>query len=126
MTQAALKVIADGMRELGLDYAFMRQEKDPSYPYYTGEYQEQPPLYENGMTESTFIITGFGRGTWLELENDKEKVENYFNKVSGKTVMTAEGAAVAVFYSHSLVVPTLDAELKKIQINLDVKEWSVI
>ena len=39
--------------------------------------------------------------------------------------MAEDGSAVAIFYATSLVVPTGDAELKRIQINLDVKEWSV-
>ena len=82
-------------------------------------------MNEDGMQESTFMLTGFSRGTWLELEETKDKISSYFNKVGGRTVIADDGSAVAVFYSNSLVVPTGDAELKKIQINLDVKEWSV-
>ena len=77
------------------------------------------------LQESTFILNGFTRGTWLSLEESKNKIEQYFNKVSGKTVIAESGNAVAVFYSSSLVIPTGDAELKRIQINLTVKEWSV-
>lgn len=131
MTKAALKIISDAMAFLGLNYEFMEWNGEPVYPYFTGEYQEIPPLYESGLQESTFLLTGFARqsGTdrnaWLELEDAKEKIANYFNKVGGKTVIAENGTAVAVFYSNSLVIPTGDAELKKIQINLDVKEWSV-
>ena len=125
MTKAALKIISDAMESLGLNYDFMEWKGEPAYPYFIGEYQETPPVYENGLQESTFLLTGFTRDSWLALENAKELIQNYFNKVSGKTVITASGAAVAIFYSNSLVLPTGDAELKKIQINLDVKEWSV-
>ena len=63
------------------------------------------------------MLSGFSRGTWLTLENAKAKIENYFNKVYGKTVMVDDGSAVAVFYGNALIVPTGDEELKKIQIN---------
>jgi hypothetical protein len=39
--------------------------------------------------------------------------------------MAEDGSAVAVFYSNSLVIPSMDAELKRMQINLDIHEWSV-
>lgn len=121
-----LNVIASAMSEMGLNYAFMEWKDDPAFPFFVGEYQESPAVTEDGLQETTFILTGFSRGTWQELEQAKEKIEKYFNKVSGKAVITEQGSAVAVFYSHSLVVPTEDAELKRLEINLDVKEWKVL
>ena len=88
-----------------------------------GEYQESPAITEDGLQEADFILNGFTRGSWSDLEAEKEKIENYFNKISGKTVIAENGSAVAVFYSNSFVVPTGDAELKRIEIHLDVKEW---
>lgn len=125
MTKAGLKIISDAMEALGLNYAFMEWTGKPKYPYFIGEYQEIPPPDESGMQESTFLLTGFSRESWLALEDAKEAIRDYFNKVSGKTVIAEDGSAVAIFYANSFVVPTGDAELKKIQINLDVKEWSV-
>lgn len=126
MTRNALKIINTAMDHLGLEYGFARYTKYPVvYPYWVGEYQEAPPIYESGLTTSTFMLTGFHRGTWEDLEKQKESIENYFNKISGKVVMVEDGSAVAIFYANSLVVPTGDAELKRIQINLDIQEWSV-
>lgn len=125
MSKNGLKVIDEAMQSLGINYAFMEWNGEPKYPYFIGEYQEIPTLNEDGLQETTFLLTGFTRGTWLELEEVKEAICNYFNKVSGKTVIAEDGTAVAVFYANSFVIPTGDAELKKIQINLDVKEWSV-
>lgn len=125
MSKASLKIIKDSMKALGLNYSFMEWNGEPKYPYFVGEYQETPSLNEDGLQESTFLLTGFSRETWMALENAKEKIESYFNKVGGKTVIADNGSAVAVFYSNSLVIPTGDAELKKIQINLLVKEWKV-
>lgn len=129
MSKKALKIISDAMKELGLKYGFMeyKVKKGEKLPetYFVGEYQESAPVNEDGMQENTFIITGFSRGTWLALEDAKEAINNYFNQICGKVVIAEEGSAVAIFYANSLVVPTGDAELKKIQINLDVKEWKV-
>ena len=129
MTKAGLNIISEAMESLGLNYGFAEyvvgEEEEAPETYFVGEYQEIAPINEDGMQESTFLITGFSRGTWLALENAKESIRDYFNKVSGKTVIAEDGSAVAIFYANSFVVPTGDAELKKIQINLDVKEWSV-
>ena len=126
MTKNALTIINKAMDTLGLEYGFVRYNKKPVvYPYWVGEYQEEPPVSESGHSTSSFLLTGFHRGAWEDLETQKERIENYFNKVSGKTVMAEDGSAVAIFYSNSQIVPTGDAELKRIQINLDVHEWSV-
>lgn len=126
MSKNLLKVVSDGMAELGIEYEFGEYTKEPIvYPYFVGEYTETEPMTEDGLQETTFMLSGFSRGTWLTLENAKAKIENYFNKVYGKTVMVGDGSAVAVFYGNSLIVPTGDEELKKIQINLQCKEWKV-
>ena len=126
MTRNTLKIIGKAMEVLDLEYGLGRYTKRPiKYPYWVGEYQETPPIYESGLTTSTFMLTGFHRGDVDDLEKQKESIENYFNKISGKVVMAEDGSAVAIFYSTSLIVPTGDAELKRIQINLDVHEWSV-
>lgn len=129
MTKAGLKIISDAMEALGLNYGFgeyrLGEEEEAPETYFVGEYQEITPANESGMQESTFLITGFSRGSWLALEDAKEAIRDYFNKVSGKTVIAEDGSAVAIFYANNFVLPTGDAELKKIQINLDVKEWSV-
>ena len=126
MSKNLLKVVSDGMTELGLEYEFGEYTKKRIvYPYFVGEYTETEPTTEDGLQETTFMLSGFSRDKWLTLENAKAKIENYFNKVYGRTVMVDDGSAVAVFYGNSLIVPTGDEELKKIQINLQCKEWKV-
>lgn len=129
MSKMVLKVISDGMKSLGLEYGLGgyagNAEGDVVYPYFVGEYSETEISSESGLQESTFMLTGFGRGTWLSLEDAVDSIRDYFNRISGKTVIADNGSAVAVFYSTAMIVPTGDAELKRIQINLDVKEWKV-
>ena len=123
MTKDALKVIKDAMADLGIVYSFM-EYKGNEYPYFVGEYTESPQPNEDGLQETTFLLTGFSRTTWGELESAKAKIKKKFHQSDGLVVTTDEGV-VAIFYENSLVVPTGDAELKRIQINLLIKEWSV-
>ena len=126
MGKTLLSIISSSMREIGVEYAFAVYEKDPVvYPYFVGEYTETPPTTEDGLQETTIMLNGFHRGSWLELEDAKEKIEKHFNRVSGHTVIAEDHSAVAIFYEGSLVVPTGDAELKRVQINLKAKEWKV-
>ncbi|WP_425756249.1 hypothetical protein ACPW7J_02225 [Ihubacter sp. rT4E-8] len=120
-----LETLNKDMEALGINYAFMEWCANPVYPYFVGEYAEDDPLTEDGAMESTFILTGFTRRSWGDLENVKNEILSYYG-TTGKTVITDEGSAVAIFYAGSQPVPTGDAELKKIQINLKVKEWKVI
>lgn len=125
MSKAVLKVVDEAMTALGINYEFGEWTSHPVYPYFVGEYQEVPGANEDGMQETTFLLTGFHRGKWSDLENEKEKICAYFGKVGGHTVTTDKGSAVAVFYSNSFIVPTGDMQLKRIEINLTIKEWSV-
>lgn len=129
MTKAALNIISDAMESLGIEYGFGEYSTDEGgnvvYPYFVGEYTETEPFTEDGLQETMFMLNGFSRGSWLALEEAKEKIERHFSKVYGNRMITANGSAVVIFYANSLIVPTGDAELKRIQINLRVKEWKV-
>lgn len=129
MTTKSLSILSEAMKSLGLEYGFGiyrgNRNGEIVYPYFVSEYTESPITDESGLQEATIMLTGFHRGLWEELEAAKEKIENYFDKVSGKTVMAEDGSAVAIFYENALIIPKEDAELKSIQINLSVKEWSV-
>ncbi len=124
MTKDALKVINNAMAELGIEYAFMMYSGN-KYPYFVGEYQETPYMNEDGLQDTNFILNGFSRTTWGELESAKAKIKEKFHYTNGFVVTAPSGNVVAIFYENSLVVPTGDAELKRMQINLTIKEWSV-
>lgn len=122
MTKEVLNIINQSMKEIGLDYAFMRFTGKVKYPYFVGEYVDTEPVNEDGLCESTFLLTGFSRGTWVDLEDAKEKIEK---KLDDYTAITDTGSVVAVFYTGAQPIDTGDAELKRIQINLKIKEWKV-
>jgi hypothetical protein len=128
MSKAVLKTIKDSMKEIGINYQFKKWKGHPTYPYFVGSYQEVPNPFEDGMQETSFILTGFARSDGkadgiLQLEEAKETIKKHFN--TGK-VAIVDGSAVAIFYANTFGdLPTGDAELEKIEINLTIKEWSV-
>lgn len=124
MSKAALAYISSMMESLDIPYAFMEwKEKPPGSYYFVGEYSENAMMTreEDGRQETTLYLRGFTRGDWLLLEEAKEKIEN----AMGLTAILPDGDGIAVFYDGATVVPTGDAELKSIKINLTIQEWSV-
>lgn len=120
-----LKAVNDSMQAIGLNYEFMEWTKPPDYPYWVGEYSENEATTEDGFCDGTLILTGFTRGKWLDLEQNKKKIEQRFDAINGRATTTDIGSVVVIFYGGSLPIRTGDAELKKIQVNLIFKKWKV-
>lgn len=118
-----LKFINEQMGILAIPYEFMEWTSEVGYPYWVGEITEEPSVTEDGLEESTMILTGFYRGTSFErLEVDKNKIKAHFSPIMGLCAKTDSGS-IAVFFDGSFYIPTGEAGLKKIQINLKIKEW---
>lgn len=111
----------------GIPYEFLEWTQKVTYPYFVGEYNEFEPATESGEEDKAFILTGFCRGSnaRLKLERMREKVKELFPALEGKTAILKSGSGIAVFYGNSFFVPTGEAELYKIQINLVIKLWKV-
>ena len=114
--------ISEQLATIAIPYEFGEWNSDIVYPYYTGEITEEPPTTEDGAEQSTLILNGFHRGKYIDLERDKEKIKKLFNPICGLRGETDSGA-IAVFFDGSFYVPTGEADLKRIQINLKIKEW---
>ena len=127
MTTAVMKFISEAMESEGIPYEFMEFTSPIAdlQSYWAGEYSEIPPNAEDGMQETQLILTGTGRGSWLNLEKEKVKIEKIFPTIGGRTAILDNGSGVAVFYGNAFPVPTGDGFLKRLQINLTVKEWKV-
>lgn len=123
MTNEVLEHINEQLTAAGINYEFGEWSSDIVYPYFVGEYSESPPDSEDGRIEATFILTGFSRGSWLDLETAKSKIEQLF---SYHTAILENGSGVDISYAGATIVPTGDAELKRMQINLTIQEWRVI
>lgn len=121
MTIESLKFIKEQLDEV-ISYEFGRWSSDLVYPYWVGEYSEIEQMNEDGMHETTFILTGTTRGTWLELEQDKQKIKELFEE---KRAILPNGNGLLICYENTLIIPVEDMELKRMQINLQIKEWEV-
>lgn len=117
-----LKFINEQMDILGIPYEFGEWTSNIAYPYFVGEITEEEPTTEDGYEQSTFMLTGFHRGSYISLEEIKAKLYKHFHQIHGLRAQTESGA-IAVFYGSAFYIPTNEADLKRIQINLIIKEW---
>ncbi len=124
MTQEVLKYINNLLSDF-IPYSFMQWKGKVEYPYFIGEYSETEPMDEDGLEESTFILTGTTKGSWLGLEQSKQTIKEAFPPISGMTTELDDGSGVAIYYAGSFPVPTGQDDLKRIQINLTVKHYTV-
>lgn len=125
--EEVLNFMNSELETMGIPYEFLEWTQPVSYPYFIGEYNEFEPILENNEEEKTFILTGFGRGkdARMKLERMRGLIEKEFDPVNGKIATLNGGSVVAIFYGNSFYVPTGEAELYKIQINLSIKLWKV-
>ena len=122
MTEAGLEFINQELLGLGINYEFGEWTSEIVYPYWVGNFIEVPS--DDGPAETTFILEGFTRGSKLELLQVKGVIEKHFEH--GITAILENHSGVAVVYSDANSdIPTGNANLKKIQVNLTVKEWKV-
>ena len=119
-----LKFISEQLEAIGVPYEFGQWSSEVVYPYFVGEITEEPTTTEDGLESSTMLLTGFTRGEYLELETIKEKIKRHFHPAHGLRGWVGE-TAIVVFFDGSFYVPTGEADLKRIQINLQIKEWKV-
>ena len=124
MRIATLAYVGTLLEGIGLPYAYM-EWGDENLPdtYFIGSCLEHlsTTLTENGHQKTTFILRGWTKGSWLDLETYKEQVE----KNISKTAILDDGTGVAIFYDSAMVVPTGVAGWKSIKINLNIQEWKV-
>jgi hypothetical protein len=117
-----LKFINEQMDILAVPYEFGEWSSEIKYPYWIGEITEEPIVTEDGKEESTLILSGFTRGKYLAMEEQKDKIKKHFDPRYGLRAETDSGSIV-VFFDGSFYIPTGEADLKKIQINLKIIEW---
>ena len=117
-----LKFINEQMAAISIPYEFMEWQSAVKYPYYVGEITDEPITTEDGLEEYTLMVTGFHRGKYIDLEKDKAKIKKHFDPIYGLRGEIDNGVIV-VFYESALYIPSGEARLKKIQINLKIQVW---
>lgn len=117
-----LKFINEQMGVIAVPYEFGEWASPVVYPYGVGEITEDPITTEDGAEQSTLLLTYFTRGKMIDLLEIKEKIKKHFNPIFGLRGETDSGA-IAVFYDGFFNIPSEEADLKRVQINLKIKEW---
>ena len=117
-----LKFINEQLTALDIPYEFGEWTTAVKYPYFTGEITEEPISTEDGLEQSTLLLNGFHRGKYVDLEEIKAKIKKHFHPIHGLRGQTDSGS-IAVFYGGAFPIPSGEMDLKKIQINLTIKEW---
>jgi hypothetical protein len=122
MTTEGLNFISSILKPL-VNYHFLYYKTDKvEYPYWVGEYLESEYSAETNYQETTFILTGVTRGSYLELEKQKEIIKK---ALKDKRAVLSSGTGIAVHFDYSMPIRVDDIELQKIQINLTIQEWEV-
>ena len=121
---SALKFINEQMEFLEIPYEFNEWTSEPiPKMYFVGEeYREDEIETEDGASAASMILTGFHRGKYIALEEAKEKIKQHFHPIFGLRSPNDSGV-IAVFFNDAFSIPSGEANLTKIQINLKIKEW---
>lgn len=120
MRTETLSYINGILNDLGINYSFARWNGDIPESYWIGEYSETDSLYEDGMIESDFILTGTTEGSWIRLQTEKELIER---TLRNKTLILESGVGLCIDFERSLIIPTETESLKRIQMNFSIREW---
>lgn len=113
-----LKHINETLKEI-INYAYGSWDDAIVYPYWVGEYNEVEVDNECGYEENTFILTGTTKGLRIDLENDKDKIKTMFEDYTA----ALDNVSVAIYYENGFGIPIENMEIKRMQINLTVKEY---
>lgn len=122
MIETALGIVHSELQKIGVPYEFMRWTSTVGDRYWIGEFMETPTNTEDGYEEGTLILTGTTKSSWLSLMQDRAKIKDHFPNVYGLRSATDKGTVV-IFYEDSTPIPTGDANLKRIQVDLRIKSW---
>lgn len=122
MIEKVLGIFENELTKIAVPYEFLRWTADVEDRYWVGEYSEIPTDSEDGYKEISLILTGTARGSMFVLHRDRAKIEGHFPSIGGLRLTTDKGAVV-IFYENSFPVPTGEANLNRMQINLRVKAW---
>ena len=105
------------MEKLNIPYTFDTWDDDVELPQFIGEISETPTVDEDGKSEYSFILTGYAT-TYSELFAISEQLKSKY-----KTSAVVDG--IVIKYDNATTIDNGTEDLKQIQINFNIKKWSV-
>lgn len=121
MSIMAMKALSAVMEELNLRYALGSFAELPGYSYFVGAFREEGGAEDGGST-CRVTLDGFTRESWNELLEAANAIRNRLGP-EGLTLWEGEWSG-GIFFESMLQIPQDDVSLKRLQINLTIKEWN--
>ena len=123
MTVEGIGYINECLESIEIPYEF-KEWTSSTIPdtYWVGDYIDVPIVNESGESESTFILTGTTKNKYLELETMKEQIEVMF-PYYGRTDILENGNGIAITFTNAQPLPSVEVGVRRIQVNLNVKEY---
>ena len=114
-----LTIMNNELKGFEIPYTFDEWDKELELPQFIGEIEETPTLDEDGKSEYLFILTGYAIKTNYDyLLEVAEKLKKKY-----KPSYIVNGIVIA--YENLMPIDNDTDDLKQIQINLRIKEWSI-
>ena len=105
------------MEKLNIPYTFDNWDTDIELPQFIGEISEIANINEDGKSEYSFILTGYATN-YSYLFGISEQLKTRY-----KNSTIVDG--VVIKYDNTNTIDNGTEDLKQIQINFTIKEWSV-
>lgn len=112
-----LTTLKNEMEKLDIPYTFDTWDNDIELPQFIGEISEIPNTNEDGKSEYSFILTGYATNyTYLF---------SVANQLKTKYKTSAIVNGIVIKYDNAITIDNNTDDLKQIQINFNIKKWSV-
>ena len=112
-----LTTVKNEMEKLNIPYTFDTWDSDVELPQFIGEISEFTNVNEDGKSEYSFILTGYATN-YTYLFSVAEQL-----KTTYKTSAIVDG--IVIKYDNATTIDNGTDDLKQIQINFNIKKWSV-
>ena len=112
-----LTTLKNEMEKLNIPYTFDTWDSDITLPQFIGEISEIPNANEDGKSEYSFILTGYATN-YSYVFGVAEQLKNKY-----KTSVIVDG--IVIKYDNTTPIDNGSDDLKQIQINFNIKKWSV-
>ena len=112
-----LTTLNNEMEKLNIPYTFDTWDNDVELPQFIGEISEITNINEDGKSEYSFILTGYSTN-YTYLFSIAEKLKSKY-----KSSPIVDG--IVIKYDNATPIDNGTDDLKQIQINFNIKKWSV-
>lgn len=115
-----LKLIRNEFSSLDIPYYFENWDDELELPYVVGELSEVPNDNECGLSEYSLTLTCEDVNSYSKLLQINEKIKNEYKH---NKKITLDNSAIVIGYENMITVPVEAEDIKRIQINLNIKLW---